>query len=167
MPLQIIRNDITKMQVDAIVNAANSQLRQGGGVCGAIFAAAGPSALQAACDPLAPCPTGSAVITPAFGLPAKHVIHAVGPRWQGGQQGEEGLLRGAYNSALQLALQQKLSSIAFPLISSGIYGYPMKEALRVAVDTLGSFVMHHDMMVYLVVFDRTAFKLSDRLALDL
>ncbi len=167
MPLQIIRNDITKMPVDAIVNAANNQLRQGGGVCGAIFAAAGPGKLQAACDRLAPCPTGSAVITPGFGLPAKHVIHAVGPVWQGGQQGEKRLLRSAYESALKLATEHGLKSIAFPLISSGVYGYPKDEALRVAMDALSAYVMHHNLLVYLVVFDRTAFKLSDRLAQDL
>ena len=163
MPLEILRNDITKMQVDAIVNAANSHLRQGGGVCGAIFSAAGADQMQAACDRIGSCAVGDAVITGGFGLPAKFVIHTAGPVWQGGAQGEEALLASCYTKALKLALEKNLSSIAFPLISSGIFGYPKDEALRVAISAIGSFLLKHEMDVYLVVFDKTAYALSDKL----
>ncbi len=153
MPLSIVRNDITRTQVDAIVNAANEWLRHGGGVCGAIFAAAGPSELQAACDKIGHCPTGSSVATPAFRLPAKHVIHTVGPIWQGGNNGEEEALRSCYRSALTLALEIGDTSIAFPLISSGIYGYPKEQAIDVALTEIRSFLDEHDMDVYLTIFD--------------
>ncbi|MDD2301233.1 MAG: macro domain-containing protein [Bacillota bacterium] len=163
MPLEIMRNDITKLQVDAIVNAANSHLRQGGGVCGAIFAAAGPDRMQAACDRIGYCAIGDAVITDGFDLPAKYVIHTAGPVWQGGNQGEEKHLASCYTSALQLALDRDLSSIAFPLISSGIFGYPKDQALGVAISAIGNFLLKHDMDVTLVVFDRAAYTLSDKL----
>jgi O-acetyl-ADP-ribose deacetylase (regulator of RNase III) len=163
MPLEIVRNDITKMQVDAIVNAANSSLRQGGGVCGAIFAAAGADKLQAECDRIGYCPVGGAVITGGYELPAKYVIHAVGPIWQGGRYNEEALLSACYTNSLNLALERGLNSIAFPLISSGIFGYPKSEALRVAVSAIGSFLLKQEMRVYLVVFDKAAYKLSDKL----
>lgn len=163
MPLEIVRNDITKMHVDAIVNAANSRLQQGGGVCGAIFAVAGADKLQAECDRISHCAVGSAVITGGYTLPAKHVIHAVGPVWQGGTHNEEELLSSCYINALNLALGHGLSSIAFPLISSGIFGYPKDEALRIAISTIGSFLLKHEMMVYLVVFDKAAYTLSDKL----
>ena len=153
MPLQIVRNDITRMSVDAIVNAANERLLQGGGVCGAIFAAAGPSELQAACDEIGHCDTGSAVATPAFGLSAKHVIHAVGPIWRGGANHEERLLRSCYRSALALAYELGDKSIAFPLISSGIYGYPKDQAIDVALSEIRSFLSDHEMDVYLTIFD--------------
>lgn len=123
--------DITTLRVDAIVNAANEQLAPGGGVCGAIHAAAGPELAQA-CARLAPCPTGEARITPGFKLPARYVIHAVGPIWRGGGAGEAGLLAAAYRNSLQLAGAEGLRSIAFPAISTGIYGYPLAEATRVA-----------------------------------
>lgn len=163
MPLEIVRNDITKMHVDAIVNAANSRLQQGGGVCGAIFAAAGADKLQAECDRIGHCAVGSAVITDGYALPAKHVIHAVGPVWQGGTHNEETLLSSCYTNSLNLALERGLNSIAFPLISSGIFGYPKDEALRVAISAIGSFLLKHEMMVYLVVFDKAAYTLSDKL----
>jgi O-acetyl-ADP-ribose deacetylase (regulator of RNase III) len=163
MPFEIIRQDITKMETDAIVNAANSALTQGGGVCGAIFAAAGATQLQAACDRIGHCPVGGAVITDGFSLTAKHIIHAVGPIWQGGSHREEELLTSCYISALNLAHTHGLTSIAFPLISSGIYGYPKDEALRVAVSAIGVFLLHHDMTVYLVVFDKASYTLSDKL----
>jgi O-acetyl-ADP-ribose deacetylase (regulator of RNase III) len=163
VPLEIVRNDITKMCVDAIVNAANSRLQQGGGVCGAIFAAAGADKLRAECDRIGHCPVGSAVITGGYALPARHVIHTVGPVWQGGGQNEESLLSSCYTNSLKLALEHGLGSIAFPLISSGIFGYPKDEALRVAVSAIGSFLLEHEMTVYLVVFDRTAYVLSDKL----
>jgi len=127
--------DITTLAVDAIVNAANTELAPGGGVCGAIHRAAGPK-LAAACRPLAPCPTGAARLTPGFGLPARFVIHAVGPVWEGGGAGEAELLAGAYRSALRLAGEQGLRSIAFPAISTGIYGYPLRDAAKVAVATV-------------------------------
>lgn len=153
MPLSIVRNDITRMHVDAIVNAANEWLRHGGGVCGAIFAAAGPEELQAACNKIGHCPTGSSVATPAFRLPAKHVIHTVGPIWHGGNAGEEEALRSCYRSALALALELDDASIAFPLISSGIYGYPKDQAIDVALTEIRSFLDEHDMDVYLTIFD--------------
>jgi O-acetyl-ADP-ribose deacetylase len=124
--------DITTLDVDAIVNAANEQLAPGGGVCGAIHRAAGPE-LAAACANLAPCPTGQARMTPGFRLPARYVIHAVGPIWRGGHGGEPELLASAYRSALRLAGEHRLRSIAFPAISTGIYGYPLQAATEVAV----------------------------------
>jgi O-acetyl-ADP-ribose deacetylase (regulator of RNase III) len=127
--------DITTLHVDAIVNAANSSLAPGGGVCGAIHAAAGPG-LARACATLAPCPTGEARITPGFRLSARFVIHAVGPVWQGGTAGEAELLACAYRNSLALARAQSLSTIAFPAISTGIYGYPLAEATRIAVSTI-------------------------------
>lgn len=154
MPFEIIRQDITRMHTDAIVNAANSALSPGGGVCGAIFRAAGLLKLTGACMKLGSCETGSAVITPGFNLPAKYVIHAVGPKWKGGQRGEEALLAGAYLSSLRLAQEHECQSIAFPLISSGIYGYPKDQALAVAVGAIRTFLEHNDMQVYLVLFDR-------------
>ncbi len=120
------------ISADAIVNAANEQLLAGGGVCGAIFRAAGPNELQRACNVVAPCPTGQARITPGFALPARYVIHAVGPVWRGGSHGEADLLSGAYRSSLDVAKAHGLSSVAFPAISTGIYGYPFEPAARVA-----------------------------------
>ncbi len=163
MPFEIVRNDITKMEVDVIVNAANAQLQMGGGVCGAIFQAAGAGPLQAACDSIGGCSVGDAVITDAFLLPAKRVIHAVGPIWRGGSQNEEQLLRNCYQNALQLAISEGHESIAFPLISSGIYGYPKDQALQIAISTISSFLLKHEILVYLVVFDRSAFTLSEKL----
>ena len=124
--------DITTLRVDAIVNAANEQLAPGGGVCGAIHRAAGPE-LARACRALGGCPTGSAKATPGFALPATHVIHAVGPTWQGGDKGEAALLRSAYTASLQVASELGCRSIAFPAISTGIYGYPLVDATRIAV----------------------------------
>ena len=163
MPFTIIRNDITKLNVDAIVNAANTSLQMGGGVCGAIFSAAGADRLQAACDSLAPIKTGEAVITQGFKLPAKYIIHAAGPVYRDGKHGEEALLRSCYTNALDLAVKHKCESIAFPLISSGIYGYPKAEALRVATDAIRDFISEHDIDVSLVVFDKAAFAMSEEL----
>jgi len=163
MPLEIIRNDITKMKVDAIVNAANSSLLKGGGVCGAIFAAAGVKALEEECARIGHCNVGSAVITNGCGLPSKYIIHTVGPVWQGGGNNEEKLLTSCYINSLDLALKSKITSIAFPLISSGVFGYPKDKALQVAISSIGSFLMQHDMMVYLVAYDKAAFALSDKL----
>lgn len=135
MTLTALLVDITTLELDAIVNAANPELAPGGGVCGAIHHAAGP-ALAQACARAAPCPTGEARITPGFDLPARFVIHAVGPVWEGGQAGEPELLASAYRSALHLAKAEALRSIAFPAISTGIYGYPLEEATRIAVATV-------------------------------
>lgn len=163
MPLQIIRNDITKMDVDVIVNAANSALKMGGGVCGAIFKAAGAKELQAECDSIGGCETGNAVITKGYKLPARHIIHTVGPVWHGGKNDEEKLLRSCYIKSLNLAKEYELESIAFPLISSGIYGYPKGEAFKVAVTAIQDFLLENEMMVYLIVFDKAAVEISEML----
>ena len=158
MPLLIERNDITRMHVDAIVNAANEHLRHGGGVCGAIFAAAGPYELQQACDEIGHCDTGSSVATPAFALDARHIIHTVGPVWQGGGAGEEQALRSCYRTSLALAHELGDTSIAFPLISSGIYGYPKDQAIDVAINEIRAFLGRHDMDVHLIIFDTAAMR---------
>jgi O-acetyl-ADP-ribose deacetylase (regulator of RNase III) len=163
MPLRIVRNDIAKMKTDVIVNAANSDLRIGGGVCGAIFKEAGEKQLQQECNRIGHCKTGEAVITGGYGLPAKHIIHAVGPIWQGGGHDEARLLHNSYTSSLELALKHKCESIAFPLISSGIYGYPKDQALQIAISAIGEFLLKHDIDVYLVVFDKNAYTLSEKL----
>jgi O-acetyl-ADP-ribose deacetylase (regulator of RNase III) len=156
MPLHIVHNDITKMQVDAIVNAANTALKMGGGVCGAIFRAAGAEQMQAACDAIGGCQTGRAVITPGFNLPAKYVIHTPGPVWQGGDKGEEQLLRSCYLASLELAKKHGCKSVAFPLISSGIYGYPKDQAMEVATTAIEDFLRESngEMDVYLVLFGK-------------
>lgn len=164
MPFTIVRQDITKMTVDAIVNAANTDLAMGGGVCGAIFKAAGAQELQAACNQVAPIKTGEAAITPSFALPCKYVIHAVGPvyrHWNAQQS--EALLRSAYTESLRLASKNHIQSIAFPLISSGIFGYPKDEALKVASSAITDYLQSSDMDVFLAVFDKTAFAVSEKL----
>jgi O-acetyl-ADP-ribose deacetylase (regulator of RNase III) len=134
--IEVVKGDLVQMDVDAIVNAANEELRAGGGVCGAIFRAAGHDELQRACDAVAPCPTGQARITPGFRLKARHVIHAVGPVWHGGNRGEPEKLGSAYRSSLELARDNGLASIAFPAISTGIFGYPFELATGVAVKSV-------------------------------
>ena len=163
MPFTIVRNDITKLSVDAIVNAANTSLQMGGGVCGAIFNAAGAAMLQAACNSLAPIKTGEAVITMGFNLPAKYIIHTAGPVYRDGKQGEEALLRSCYANSLALAVRHDCESVAFPLISSGIYGYPKAEALRVATAVIRDFISEHDIDVSLVVFDKESLAVSEKL----
>lgn len=138
--IEIEITDITELDTDAIVNAANSQLRQGGGVCGAIFKKAGSAPLTEACSKIGHCSTGDAVITPGFDLKAKYIIHAVGPIWHGGDDGEEELLYSAYQNSLILAMENGCSSIGFPVISSGIYGYPKDEAWQVALTACRDFL---------------------------
>lgn len=161
MPFQLVRADITTLACDAIVNAANRELQAGGGVCGAIFRAAGREKLQAACDEIGSCETGQSVITPGFDLKARYVIHTVGPVWYGGGQGEEALLRSCYRTALRLAVKHELDSIAFPLISAGIYGYPRQQAIAAASEEIGAFLTDErnpDITVTLVLFDRCSYR---------
>ncbi len=159
MPLQFQYGDITTLAVDAIVNAANEKLLPGGGVCGAIFQAAGPH-LEQACSKFGGCPVGQAVITPGFSLPANYIIHTVGPVWQGGSQGEAEKLASCYQESIKLAQQMGCNSIAFPLISSGIFGYPPAKALQIAVQAIHEALKEQDINVTLIFHTRMSFVLE-------
>jgi O-acetyl-ADP-ribose deacetylase (regulator of RNase III) len=167
MPLQIIRNDITRVRADAIVNTANPDPVVGGGTDSAIYKAAGEEKLLEARRKIGPIERGRAAWTPAFGLKAKYIIHTVGPAWIDGTRGERELLRSCYEKSLAMAEQLKCRSVAFPLISSGVYGYPKDQALRVAVDTIAAFLAEHEMTVYLVIFGRSDFQLDGALRTEL
>lgn len=165
MPLKLIRQDITKIKCDAIVNPTNESLCPGGGTDAAIHNASGPRLLEACCE-LGGIEIGEAKITPAYALPCKYVIHTAGPIWHGGAQNEQGLLEACYTNALALAAQKKCKSIAFPLISSGSFGYPKELVLKVAMRIIGDYLLENEMLVYLVVYDKTAYTLSKKLFAD-
>jgi O-acetyl-ADP-ribose deacetylase (regulator of RNase III) len=166
MPLKIIQNDITKMPVDAIVNAAKESLLGGGGVDGCIHRTAGPKLLEE-CRTLGGCKTGDAKITGAYNLPCKYVIHTVGPVWMGGKNNEHEKLISCYKNSLALAEKHECNTVAFPLISSGIFGYPKEQALATAVDTIKKYLSHSDMTVYIVAFDDYTYLMGKRLFGDL
>ena len=168
--ITIEKIDLTKMTIDCIVNAANSQLAMGGGVCGAIFRAAGPRELQAECDKIGHCPTGSAVITFGFALKAKYVIHAVGPIWRGGNNHEEEDLYGCYRESLNRAYENDCHSIGFPLISSGIFGYPKDRAWREALQSCSDWIAEHpdyDIKIVFAVLDDSVLDLGLKTMKDL
>jgi len=163
MSFQIIRNDITKVKSDAIVNTANPMPKFAGGTDSAVYMSAGPEELLAARKKIGEIAPGDAVETPAFKLEAKYIIHTVGPVWEGGDKGEFDILRSCYENSLNLALKLKCESIAFPLIATGVYGFPKDKALQIALSVIQPFVMEHDMKVTLVVFDKKAFELSGKI----
>ena len=166
MPISVVQGDITKITCDAIVNAANSSLLGGGGVDGAIHKAAGKGLLLE-CMTLGGCKAGQAKVTKGHRLPCKHIIHTVGPKWKGGNNGEEELLRSCYRESVRLAVEHECKSIAFPLISAGVYGYPKEKALSVAVDTLGISAQEHDLNVTIVLFDQESVGIAKQLFSEL
>lgn len=159
--IKTVKGDITTQRVDAIVNAANERLLQGGGVCGAIFAAAGADKLQKASDRIGYCATGDAVITEGFDLPASYIIHTVGPVWHGGEAGEEEKLASCYTRSLEVAETKGLKTVAFPSISTGIFGYPVEKAAKTAVKAVKEYVKDKDMEVLWALFDEDTKKVYD------
>lgn len=163
MPFSIIRNDITKVKADAIVHTTNVYLKQGSGTSRAIFLAAGEEEMTNACDAIGHCELGEAIITDGFRLPAKYIIHAVGPVWIDGEHREEEVLAKTYRSAIRLAAEKELASIAFPLISTGNNGFPKQKALQIAITTIYECLMECDLQVYLVLYDKESLDVSRRL----
>lgn len=164
MPFSIVREDISRVHADVLVNAANVRLAPGGGVCGALFSAAGFDEMRAACEAIGGCATGDAVATPAFNLPARWCVHAVGPIWRGGRAHEEELLHRCYRSAFARAVELGARSVAFPLISAGIYGFPVERALAIAREEVAVFLRHHDeVALTLVVFERAVVQMGNAL----
>ncbi|WP_346681038.1 macro domain-containing protein [Enorma massiliensis] len=164
MPFSIVRDDISRVHADVLVNAANVRLAPGGGVCGALFSAAGFDEMRAACEAIGGCATGDAVATPAFNLPARWCVHAVGPIWRGGRAHEEELLHRCYRSAFARAVELGAQSVAFPLISAGIYGFPVERALAIAREEVAAFLRHHDeVALTLVVFERAVVQMGNAL----
>jgi O-acetyl-ADP-ribose deacetylase len=162
--IHLLQTDITQLDVDAIVNAANTSLRGGGGVDGAIHRAAGAELLKA-CVALNGCPTGEAKITPGFRLKAQYIIHTPGPVWKGGQSGEKELLNNSYVNSLKLASENKCQSIAFPNICTGVYGFPKQEAASIAVKAVKTFLKQHSLPleVYFVCFDQESYSIYEKL----
>ena len=163
MPFQIIRNDITKVKADVIVNTANPEPVVGDGTDSAVYQAAGKERLLEERIKIGKLSPGQAAITPAFDLSAKYIIHTVGPIWKDGKHGEYDMLRSCYSNSLSVAEQVKAESIAFPLISTGVYGFPKNEALDIALSEIGKFLLTHDMNIILVVFDKESFSISEKL----
>ncbi len=166
MPIKIIRQDITKIKCDAIVDPTDAHYSHGGGVDAAIHEAAGAE-LYYACVEQGKLEVGNAVITPAFSLPCKYVIHTVGPRYKDGEQGEEVLLRSCYRESLKLGAANKCKSIAFPLIASGTFGFPKDKVLKIAVGEISNFLFDNEMLVYIVVYDKTSYSISEKLFADI
>lgn len=162
MPLRIIRNDITQVRADAIVNTANPYPRYASGTDRAIYEAAGAKQLLAQREKIGIISKGEVAVTDAFALPARFIIHTVGPSWEGGKHGEFDVLRACYDNTLQKAYDLGCESVAFPLIATGVYGFPKDQALSIAVSCISSFLMRHEMLVLLVVFDQSSYQLSSR-----
>ena len=162
MPLKIIRNDITQVKADAIVNTANPYPKYASGTDRAIYEAAGAKHLLAQREKIGTIHQGKVAVTDAFALPARFIIHTVGPNWKGGNHGEFDVLRACYDNSLQKAYDLGCESVAFPLIATGVYGFPKDQALSIAVSCISSFLMNHEMLVLLVVFDRSSYQLSTR-----
>lgn len=167
MPLQLIRQDISKVSADIIVNAANTTLEPGGGVSGAVFEAAGYNQLKQACLAIGHCDVGQTVVTPAFSLSANYIFHTVGPKWQGGNNGEQALLRQCYENALTLAIHYHCDSIAFPLLSTGHHGFPTEQAFNIANDVFQQFLTNHELHITLVLFDQQALTKINRHSLEI
>lgn len=166
MPIKIIRQDITRVRCDAIVNPTNVYMIPGGGVDAAIHKAAGRELAEECLSVEGGCPLGEARITAAYNLPARYVIHTAGPTWEGGDSGERAILRSCYAEAMKLAIKYGCASVAFPLISSGLYGYPKDRVLKEATDVISELIGNRDIMVYIVVFDKTAYSISQELYND-